>query len=632
MCGIIGVVGNNLNKDKLIGAVDLLSHRGPDDKGYLSDNNLVFFGHTRLSVIDLSINGKQPMKSEDGNLWITYNGEIYNFKKLRAELENRGYGFKSQTDTEVILNLYKEKGRECVRDLNGMFAFAIYDKKKQELFIARDRLGIKPFYYALYNNNFVFASEIKAILACGMIPKEVNWQAIYDYFSFLFVPCPATAFEHIKQLPPAHCAVLDLSQMKFNLSSYWTPYEVNNGSKESLIDYEDLKFSLGTLLNDSVASQLVSDVPLGLFLSGGIDSSILALLAAKNSTSRLKTFTVIFEDKDLELYDESIYAKKVSDVVNSEHIEIALGIQKPDSILELIDCFDQPFANPTFYLSYLISKATKKHVTVALSGAGGDELFGGYPRYKALPYAKALSSVPKLLSRCVREFASLIPENNFSHLPRRIKLFVRGMGESLSEQYLQWTYYLSDDEKALLLKPMLAKKALLTKSTNIITSYLSEISSKDLLNRIQYVDLKTFLLDNVLEYTDKTSMAVGLETRVPYLDHRIVELSFKIPQKYKIYKGNLKYILKETFKDLLPREIINAPKKGFCAPVSLWIDKHFNYYFDNLLTCDYVGKQGIMDWDVIQLLRNQHKLKKRDNSMQLFGVIMFDMWYRKYFS
>ncbi|OGI19102.1 MAG: asparagine synthase (glutamine-hydrolyzing) [Candidatus Melainabacteria bacterium RIFCSPHIGHO2_02_FULL_34_12] len=626
MCGIFGVAGSHINENTLIRVVDSLTHRGPDDKGYINLDEKIFFGHTRLAVIDLSSLGKQPMIVENGKICITYNGEIYNYAQIRKELEKSGYSFKSNTDTEVILHLYEQKGEKCLEDLNGMFAFAIYDKEKQQIFLARDRLGIKPLYYACYNNQFIFASEIKAILSANILPRQVNWQAIYNYFSFLFIPCPDTAFEYIKQIPPAHYLIYDLKKTSFKLIKYWSPF---NGNLKNN-NYEDLKEELTCLLEDSVKLQLVSDVPLGLFLSGGIDSSILALLASKYTSSKLKTYTAIFKGKDYELYNESDNARKISNLITSDHTEVEIDVVDPDKVLDLITCFDQPFANPTFFLSYLISKKMKEHISVVLSGAGGDELFGGYPRYRMLNYAKMLSLVPGFLNKQISEISNLIPESDISHLPRRIKLFLRGAGHSFPEQYLRWTYYLSDNEKANLLRPLLEKESNLTKSVNVINSYLTRADSNDLLNKIQYVDLNTFLLDNVLEYTDKTSMAFGLETRVPYLDHRIVELSFNIPAKYKINHSVTKYILKDIFKKSLPPEVINAPKRGFCAPISKWIDLSFNYYFDNLLTENYVSNQGILDWETIQLFRNRHKLRKRDYSMELFGIIMFDVWYRKY--
>ncbi len=630
MCGIIGLTGTRYNTDRFRDIVKILSHRGPDGNGQMIFDNMTFLGHTRLSVIDLSTAGNQPMSNEDDTLWLVYNGEIYNFKELRSDLEKHGHRFKSECDAEVILHLYEEKGHECVEYLNGMFAFAVYDKKKQQIFLARDRLGIKPLYYSHVNGSFVFSSEIKAILATDIVPKNVNWQAIYDYFSFLYVPCPHTAFEGIKQLPPAHFLVFDLDRKNYDLKCYWTPYGNDRKREYSHGNYTELKDELRALVKESVNLQLVSDVPLGVFLSGGIDSSILAAIASENCSERLKTFTVVFEGEGIGAHDDREYALTMSRFLNTEHREITVDISDPEKLFDLINCFDQPYANPTFYLSYLISRETKKHVTVALSGAGGDELFGGYPRYKVLQYSKMLSLMPDFFGKAVSNAANIVPENPDNPLARRVKLFLRGIGQDFDEQYLRWTYYFSDEDKKDLLSSQLAKKEMFRPSTNIISRYLSEFPCKDVLNQVQYVDIKTFLLDNILEYSDKTSMAVGLETRVPFLDHRIAELSFRIPQKFKINRAESKFILKDAFKETLPDTIYKGPKRGFCAPVSVWINKHLDFYFTEVLTPQYIKQQGVLNYAHIQKLRIQHDKKIKDNSMELFGIIMFDLWYRKY--
>lgn len=632
MCGIFGIAGSNLTTKLLDTAVDTLRHRGPDDRDTVMFNDSVFLGHTRLSIIDLSTAGKQPMRNRDGTIWITYNGEIYNFLELRSKLEDK-HRFQSRTDTEVALHLYENKGKRCVDDLNGMFAFAIYDRTKQRIFLARDRLGIKPLYYAFYNGTFVFSSEIKAILATGLFPREVDWQAIYDYFSFLYIPCPRTAFKGINQLPPGHYLVFDLKTKELKVEGYWNPWNYSQ-LIEQKPKYEDLKAELRTLLEDSVKRQLISDVPVGLFLSGGIDSTILTGLAAGYSSGRLKTFTVIFEGEGIKAHDDRKFAERVSQFFDTDHTEITVDVSSPEDVFNLISCFDQPFANPTFYLSHIISKITRGYVKVALSGAGGDELFGGYPRYKALRYAKILSMLPQALNKPISNLAQLMLENFDNPLPRRMKLLLRGVGQNLSEQYFRWTYYFSDEEKEQLLHPMFLRSGPTRPSTDIIRDYLNELSETEtkLFNRIQYVDLKTFLANNILEYTDKTSMAVSLEVRVPILDHRVVELSFAIPHQYKIKGTETKKILKEAFEDLIPQENLLAPKRGFCPPIAVWVNKFFDSYFDKFLTQSYVQKQGVFDWNSIQYLRQQHKKRKRDNSMELFGIIMFDVWYKKYFS
>ncbi|MFH1645291.1 MAG: asparagine synthase (glutamine-hydrolyzing) [Candidatus Omnitrophota bacterium] len=629
MCGISGIVDANLKEDNFKNINRTLSHRGPDGEDSVFLDNSVFLGHRRLSVIDLSQLAKQPMCNEDGSVWITYNGEIYNFKELRTQLKAKGHNFRSNSDTEVLLHLYEEKGIEFVNEINGMFAFAIYDRKNGCIFLVRDRLGIKPLYYSQYGNSFVFGSEIKALLASGLIPKDMDSQAVYDYFSFLYVPCPRTIFSYIKQLPPANYIRYSLKDRKLELKQYWSPYDKNSDMykhKDEALD------DLRGLVEDSVKKRLISDVPLGVFLSGGIDSSILSAIAARESSNPLKTFTVFFKGKGVAPNDDREYALKMSRFLKTNHTEIEVDVTDPGEMLGLIKCFDQPYANPTFYLSYLISKVTKEHVTVALSGAGGDELFGGYPRYRVLKYARFLSMFPKALGKGISKLAQIIPEDPDNSLPRRMKLFLRGLGREFSDLYLNWTYYFNSDEKARLLRPMLSSNSKFFDSSDIIRKYFNQSQGDGLLNRMQYVDLKTFLLDNILEYTDKTSMAVGLESRVPFLDHRVVEASFRMPSSFKIQKNDTKVILKEAFRDLLPKDIFSAPKRGFCAPMAVWIDKYLDFYFDQTLSASYVKKQGIFDFNYIQNLRKEHKQRKKDNSMQLFSIIMFDIWYNNYSS
>ncbi|MBI2996199.1 MAG: asparagine synthase (glutamine-hydrolyzing) [Candidatus Melainabacteria bacterium] len=628
MCGIVGIIGSSTIESDFNEITDLLQHRGPDDRGTVVLDKKVFLGHRRLSVIDLSLNARQPMSNEDKSIWITYNGEVYNFLELRRNLQDIGCKFKSKSDTEVILKLYETKGESCVNDLNGMFAFAVYDSRKNQIFIARDRLGIKPLYYANYNGNLVFASEIKAILATNLIPKEINWQSVYNYFSFSFVPNPATAFKNIKQLPPAHYLTFNLVKNELNIQKYWEPFsEIKNN-----YSYFELKERLRFYLEDSVKMQLVSDVPLGVFLSGGIDSTILAALATKHSLKKLKTFTVTFPQEELVQYDESKRAKYVSEFFNSEHLELPVESTKSEEITELISCFDQPFGNPTFYLSYLISKLTKEHVTVTLTGVGGDELFGGYSRYKVLRFAKLINSFPDLFTNVALKMCDLIPREKFSPLLRRMKLLFSSFGSSFSKQYMMWSYYFSDLEKSKLFLPSFSQNKIIKPSISLINNYLNHSKDLNVINSIEYLDLNMFLVDNLLEYTDKTTMAFGLESRVPFLDHRIVELSLAIPGKYKVSSLNSKIILKDTFSDLLPSSIKKMPKKGFSAPIYIWIEKYFDFYFEKILSKSYLDKQGIINWDYVQALRREHKCKKDDNSMKLFSIIMFDVWYKKYFS
>jgi asparagine synthase (glutamine-hydrolysing) len=631
MCGICGIFAHNDIDTLIRRMVRSLKHRGPDDSGtYVSKKDNISLGHTRLSIIDLSDAGHQPMSNEDETIWIVYNGETYNFPGLRAQLERKGHRFRSDTDTEVIIHLYEDYGEACVHKLNGMFAFAIWDESQGKLLLVRDRLGIKPLYYCCRNGQFAFSSEIKAILESG-IPAYagINWQAMYDYFSFLYVPHPQTIFEGIYQLPPACLLTFSPKDGKVNISKYWSIETIIAGKSKERVDYADSRIRLRELLTDSVNMRLISDVPLGVFLSGGIDSTILTGLMAKISNQRIMTFTVLFTGAGTEFFNEKEYADVVKSAFDTKHYEITIDISNPQELYDLIGCFDQPFGNPTFYLSYLISKYTREHVIVALSGAGGDELFAGYPRYRAVRYANLLNSIPGVF-KGIGKLLDFIPDNFDKPTLHRLKLLFSGIDKDFARQYLKWTYYFDDNSKGLLfaadfqrlLHGVLPSRRLI--ADRISAEFASPCDS------IQYVDVDSFLVDNILEYTDKTSMAVALEVRVPFLDHRIVEESFRMPYDFKLKNGTSKYILKHTFKDLIPPRILSGKKRGFCPPLALWMRKGLDDYFDSYLSRDYVKRQGFFNWDYIQFLRQQHKHGKRDNSMELFGIIMFDVWYRKY--
>ena len=634
MCGIAGTI-NCLGIDRLNAMTDAQAHRGPDDRGVREfPEERVGLGHRRLSILDLSPAGHEPMSNPDETLWITFNGEIYNFIELRRELEQQGCEFKSQTDTEVLLRLYEREGTDCFKRLNGMFALAILDRRRKKLVLARDHFGIKPLYYYRSQERFVFASEIKGILASGIYSPEINWQGFYDYFTYLYVPCPETMFEDIYQLEPAHFLEFDLKSNQSHLSRYWSLPAASeaNGHTPS---YEESKKTLRKLLTESVERQMISDVPLGVFLSGGVDSPILTGLMAELTSRPVKTFTVTFTGKDVELYNEAEPARAAAKRFCTEHHEIAVDIADPLEMLDLVESFDQPFGNPTFYLMQLISKAARPDVTVALCGAGGDELFAGYPRYRAVGLAKSLRSVPAFVFAGAGQALGLFSDNYRSARLRRARQFVSGRDKDFARQYVNWTYFLTSDEKAQLLSgaPGTMQGGGFLPSERIVRAFLENgagASRNYSGNSALAVDLQTFLPDNVLEYTDKMSMSVGLEVRVPYLDYRVVEFAHALPFDYKLKAGHSKRILKETFADLLPTENLHAPKKGFNFPLATWMRDHFDSYFERQMTRESVRANGLFNWDYIQTLRQQHRTGKQDNSYPLFSLIMFDAWYRKY--
>lgn len=612
---------------------DVQAHRGPDDRGVREfPAERVGLGHRRLSILDLSPAGHEPMSNDDETLWITFNGEIYNFIELRRELEKQGCTFKSQTDTEVLLRLYEREGTDCLKRLNGMFAFAILDRRQQKVVLARDNFGIKPLYYYQCRDRFVFASEIKGILASGIYSPEVDWQAFHDYFTYLYVPCPDTMFSGIKQLPPAHFLEFDLKSSRSRLSRYWSlkPAAETNGNG---VSYEESKKTLRRLLTESVERQMISDVPLGVFLSGGVDSPILTGLMAGLSSRPVKTFTVTFSGKNVELYNEAEQARAVAERFHTEHHEIAVDISDPLEMLDLIGSFDQPFGNPTFYLMHLISKAARPDVTVALCGAGGDELFAGYPRYRAVGLAKSLAWIPDIVFASAGHALHLFSDDYRTATLRRARQFVAGRDRDFAKQYVNWTYFLNEREKGRLFEGtshIAAMNGGFLPSERIVRQYLEKGFAASPGNSALSADIQTFLPDNILEYTDKMSMAVGLEVRVPFLDYKVVEHACALPFDYKLKSGNSKRILKDTFSDLLPAENLAAPKKGFNFPLATWMRDHFDVYFEREMTRERVKADGLFSWDYIDTLRRQHRHGKRDNSYPLFSLIMFDVWYRKH--
>ena len=665
MCGLCGVVG--VGDQAVVERMTLaLAHRGPDDMGVrFFPEEQVGLGHRRLSIIDLSDCGHQPMPNEDETIWIVFNGEIYNFQELRRDLEGR-HRFRSNTDTEVILHLYEEVGTDVVRYLNGMFAFAIYDRRpttgsrlltvggkvletdlrssasgrsfspRGRLLLVRDRLGIKPLYYYQHGTRFAFGSEIKAILASGLYSPDINWQGLYDYFTYLYVPCPETIFKGIFQVPPAHALELEVQTRELRMWRYWQvdASRVQTKWKRNRDSYEAMKQELRNLLADSVQHQMISDVPLGVFLSGGVDSSILTGLVAAASSQPVKTFTIIFRGKDVEFYNEQDAARAVAHKFGTEHHEIAVDIADPTEMLGLVEFFDQPFGNPTFYLMYLISKHTRAEVKVALCGAGGDELFAGYPRYRAMALARLLRWVPRPLLGGARRMIGMVSDDYRTATLRRAQKFLYGLDGDFARQFVKWTYFLDEEGKRDLLHQSVQTRerdgAGFLASERIIRQYLAESPLDDFGNRVLHLDVQTFLLDNILEYTDKMSMAVGLEVRVPYLDHRVVEHSLAIPFHYKLRGAKSKIILKDAFADLLPELNQRAPKKGFNVPLAIWMRDRLDHYFDRHMGRAEIERQGILNWDYIQLLRQHHRTGKRDVSYELFSIIMFDVWYRKY--
>lgn len=629
MCGIAGIVASHypLPIERM---TSRLHHRGPDDGGvrHFPEASLAL-GHRRLSIIDLSPRGRQPMSNEDGKVWISFNGEIFNYLELKKTLDAAAHRFASESDTEVILHLYEERGIAAFRELNGMFAFALYDARCQRLYLVRDHLGIKPLYYTEAAGGLAFGSEIKAILASGVYSPEVNWQGAYDFFTYLYVPTPQTMFRGIFQLPPAHYLEYDLRERRIiGITPFWQVSQWGAESSGQAVDQCELQKELRTLMADAVEKQMISDVPLGAFLSGGIDSNVIVGLMAERAARPVKTFTVLFEGAEMSYYDERVEARRIADRFGTEHHEIPVDLSQPEEMLDLVEYFDQPFGNATLYITQLLSKYTRESVTVALSGAGGDELFGGYPRYKAVLAAKYLRYVPRFAARTAYAALSQIEDSYADRKWHRIRALLDGLDSDPARQYMKWVYYLDEDRKAKLLRQ---RNGGLLQSHRVLQSHLDQIpQSWDDGNRFSYLDVETFLADNLLEYSDKMSMACALELRVPYLDPRVVELAFRIPFSLKMRGGESKAIMRAAFADLIPEANKNVPKKGFNVPLGNWMRTKLDKFFDERMPRDYVEREGIFNHDYLTHLRDEHRRGQRDNAYELFAVLMFDTWYRKY--
>jgi asparagine synthase (glutamine-hydrolysing) len=636
MCGIAGIVerepGGRAGLEPAIRRmVASLGHRGPDGAGQNVDAERgVALGHTRLAIIDLSDGGRQPMQSADGQMSLVYNGEIYNFRALRAALEAEGRTFASQSDSEVLLALYEARGPAFVKDLEGIFAFAILDRRARRLCLARDPLGIKPLYYARRGSSFVFGSEIKALLASGRVPREPDWQAIADYFAFLYVPCPATAFAHVRQLPPAHTLTIDLDGGGAGDARPVRYWSVRRLPEVERAGFDEAKELLRAQLEPVVRDQLVSDVPIGVFLSAGVDSTAIAGLAAR--ARPVDTYTVVFDDPALAFYDEREGARAIARHIGARHHELPIRDIDPFDLLDTLSFFDEPFGNPTSHLVYLLSREARRSITVALCGAGGDELFAGYPRYRAERLASALRVVPPGLMRAAgRALGHLKDSHRTMHL-RRVKELFQGWDGDPVERFVNWTYFMNGDETRELLEGRGAEPP-----SRVVRRLVEESPLPDVESRLLHADAQSFLLDNLLAYTDRAGMAVGLEIRVPLLDHRFVETALNVAFRHKLRGRTTKAVFRAAFDDFFPGEAKRLPKRGFNVPLAPWM-RALDAYFERAGHVrdrfgDSVGatwRDGVLDAAVIDRLRAEHRTGAADRSSELFAIMMFDRWFGTY--
>lgn len=624
MCGIYGFYqldGQPAPPDSLLSAMGRVTvHRGPDDEGVHRDGPCAI-GMRRLSIIDLS-GGHQPLASADRSLWVVCNGEIYNYRELRASLQSRGYTFKTGSDCEVLLYLYAEYGDRFVHQLNGMFAFALWDARVRRLLIGRDRLGIKPIYIRRTASQLAFASEAKALLEIPGVTPELDLAAVDSYLHLGYVPAPQSIFKGIEKLPPA--TLIAVQDGTLTTTRYW---EIPPGVDASLPEDEWIA-RVRRRIDESVRMQMVSDVPIGAFLSGGIDSSAVVAFMARHSSGPIKTYAIGFEGGTAEaMYNELPYARAVAQRFGTDHHEIVVRPNVIELLPPLLWHMDEPIADAAFVTTYLVSQFARRDVTVILSGVGGDELFGGYRRYLGSYYQSKFERLPSWVRRGLVAAGDVLPSDRHSqalNVMRLAKGFLANAGRSFDDRYRGYVQVFSRDAAAELMRASgIARRDLLGEA-------FGRVRGEDGLNRLLAIDAETQLPDDLLLLTDKMSMAVSLECRVPLLDHELVELAARMPESIKIRRGRLKHVMKEALAPVLPDGILNRTKRGFGAPMGAWIKRELAAVMASVLSPEAVERRGLFRHAAIARLIEDHRANRVDATDQLLSLMNLEIWCRMY--
>lgn len=625
MCGIYGILslrdGTAPEPEILQRMGDSTIYRGPDDEGsHIGDE--IAMGMRRLSIIDL-VHGHQPISNEDNTSWVVCNGEIYNFRALRAALKRMGHVFATGSDTEVIVHSYEEFGDEFVKHLDGMFGFALWDTSRKRLLIGRDRLGIKPLYYRRDASRLIFASEAKAILTVPGVSAALEPTAIEQYLSLGYVPSPYSMLEGIKKLPPGSLMVCEKGEV--TVHSYWR-YDVE--MDESLSEERWAHLVLERL-ESAVASQMVSDVPVGAFLSGGIDSSTVVALMARNSREPIRTYSIGFDvGKEGRYYNELPYARRIAGLFGTEHKEIIVKPNVGQLLPKLLWHMDEPIADAAFVTTYLVAEFARRDVTVILSGVGGDELFGGYRRYLGEYYGRYYDRLPRWLRKGVLQpLARRLPSDRHTplmNLSRYARSYILSGDLSFEERYRAYVQVFSREK----LEELLASP--LRNGWDALTDAFQDACNGDPLSRLAQVDLKTQLPDDLLMLTDRMTMATSIECRVPLLDQRLVELAGRMPSNLKIRGRQLKYVLKKALGDLLPEKILYRKKRGFGAPMGAWLKRELAPMIQCVLSREAVERRGLFCWEAIQETVNLHAASREDHTDHLLSLMNLELWCRMY--
>lgn len=625
MCGIVGFVSKNSNSadrsilEKMNAAI---THRGPDDDGFYL-NEGVALGMRRLSIIDLA-GGKQPIHNADKTKWIVFNGEIYNYRELRDDLEKRGHRFYTNSDTEAIIHLYDEYGADCLEHLRGMFAIAIWDTADKSLFLARDRVGKKPLLYSHQSNgNLIFGSEFQAILKHPDISREVDLQAIDSYMSYLCIPAPQTAFKQIRKLEPGHW--LRWKGGSVETKRYWQP----DFSRKIKISEEDAINETTRILRESTKLRMISEVPLGAFLSGGVDSSIIVALMAQESSQPVKTFSIGFEEQD---FSELKYARRVAEHIGAEYNEFIVRPNAMEVIPTLVEHYGEPYADSSAIPTYYVAKETSKHVTVALNGDGGDESFAGYERYAAMQMAETYKRIPQKLRKLfVEKAVNLLPTSELKRSRfRDAKRFIQAANLPKTERYFRWMSTFNRDAKFDLYTDDFAASVAEQNPSEYMDQWFAEANGSGLLDAALMTDQMTYLPNDLLVKVDIASMANSLEARSPFLDHKLIEFAASLPEDLKMRRFQTKSLLKKAAARLVPKEVIYRRKMGFGVPIGKWFREDMKDFVKSVLLSESSLKRGIVKPQMLERLVVEHTNAERDHAFQLWTLLMLELWFQKF--
>jgi len=625
MCGIAGKVYHQQERpvepEALAAMCETLVHRGSDDKGFYLEGN-VGLAMRRLSIIDLDT-GKQPIHNEDCTVWTVFNGEIYNYPELRRELEAHGHRFYTRTDTEVIVHLYEEHGLDFVHHLNGMFAIGLWDETRRQLVLARDRLGIKPLFYAHLPERLLFGSEIKAILADGLHPTT-DLDALSHYLSLLYIPAPHTIYREVRKLEAGHVLVWRDGQI--TVRRYWDLSQFLSSAADRR-QPADVEAELLELLTDALRRHLISDVPLGVFLSGGLDSSSIVALMRRAHNGPIKTFSIGFNDPS---YDELHYARLIAQRFETEHTELTVTPDVAELMPKLVYCFDEPFADSSAIPTYYLSQLTRRDVTVALGGDGGDEIFAGYLTYQADKLARLYDRLPDFLAR--RILPALVHRLPVSDgkisLDFKARRFVDNALLEPGRRHYAWKAFFDDSHKrAVLSDDVLTALDGSLDSYPLFQRYFEEAGHHDPLNAFMYADTKVYLPDDILVKVDRMSMAHSLEVRVPFLDYRVVEFMFGLPGRLKMPGLNLKHLLKKTMRGMLPPQTLKKPKGGFNVPIPRWLKHELRPLIEHYLSASRIKAQGIFRPETVSRLVCDHLAGRANYSRNIWALLVFNLWH-----